>query len=263
MPGKRTTTPLFDLLQQGRRAGVETSLPPEPRPADQPEKAPARAEGRAQGTGLAEAPIRIVGDVVQIPLLYGALALTLAIIAVFGAWSLGYQRGERKAKSDQRLLETALGPGSRIVEPGASGATGPNGAGVTASPNKDQTTGPAVSPGPMNFLTAAGPTDADPRLANHNYLHLGAQLRAEQVQAALAFLRERGIDGFGVIDPGTRRRNDGPLFVLIAGLGFPSGEADSPEAQRYRKQVLAAGAAWKQAGGVKNFDDAYWKLFKP
>lgn len=265
MPGKRATTPLFDLLQQGRRGGVESR--PIETPAPEPAPTPPRAsrEPRASGGGLAEAPIRIIGGVVQIPLVYAAVALAVAIGAVLAGWTLGYQRGERQARAEQRLLESALGPESRIFEPGTSPAQSPGASADTngTRPNTDQSGTPARAGGPPQFLSADGPLASDPRLASHNYLHLGARMRAEQVAAALAFLRERGIGAFAVIDPGTRRRNDGPLYVLVAGLGFPSGQADSPDARRYREQVLAAGTAWKQAGGVKNFDDAYWKLFKP
>jgi hypothetical protein len=259
MAGKRATTPLFDLLQQGRRAGVEAHPMEAPLPEPVPSAAP---EPRG---GVADSPIRIIGGVVQMPLLYASLALVLAFVAVVAAWTLGYGRGERQAKAEQSLLESALGPDSRIVEPGSGSKepSGQPGARAGEEQNANQNRGGAQPQGSTEFLTASGPTGADPRLANHNYLQLGAQLRADQVAGALAFLHDQGIEAFGVIDPAGGRRNDGRLYVLVAAQGIPSGQADSPEARRYRERVLAAGTAWKKAGGVKNFDDAYWKLFKP
>ncbi|MCC7389080.1 MAG: hypothetical protein IT431_09965 [Phycisphaerales bacterium] len=259
MPGKRATTPLFDLLQQGRRAGVETHPMDAPIPEPIPSAAP---EPRG---GVAEAPIRIVGGVVQMPLLYASLAMVLAFVAVIAAWTLGYGRGERQAKADQSLLESALGPDAKIVEPGTGSKelSGQPAGRTGTEQTANQSRGGTPAQGSADFLTASGPTGADPRSANHNYLQLGAQLRADQVAGAIAFLHDQGIEAFGVIDPAGGRGNDGRLYVLVAAQGIPSGQADSPEARRYRERVLAAGAAWKKAGGVKNFDDAYWKLFKP
>lgn len=270
MPGKRATTPLFDLLQQGRGRRFESHLPESDAPGTTP---PPGVEREPRGAGFAEAPIRIVGGVVQMPLMYAAVAVVVALVAVLGAWTLGYQRSERKAKSEQRLLESALGPGSRVVEPDSEGpgrvpttdrppanAVNP---GQGQRPNTNQNARPVPTVGQAAFLTGAGPTETDPRLPMHNYLQLGSSIRPAEVESAIAFLASRSLDCFGAIDPGSRGRNDGPLYVLFAGLGFPSGEADSPEARRYREQVVAAGTAWRQAGGVKNFDDATWALRKP
>lgn len=272
MSHKRDTTPLFEVLQQGGRG--ETRVPDAGAAQDQ---AGERVEGggssgSGKGAGLGEAPIRIVGGVVQMPLVYAAVALAVALAAVLGAWTLGYQRGENEVRSEQRLLESALGPGAtgaRVVEPG-SGA-GDSGARNTPSQSGNggqkqgtrQTNRPIPVVGQASYLVGSGGTEANPRLAMHNYLQLGSQIRAVEIVSAVEFLGERGLECFGVIDPRTRGRNDGPLYVLFAGLGFPSGEADSPEARRYREQVLAAGAAWRQAGGVKDFDDAGWVLYKP
>ncbi|VAX40734.1 hypothetical protein MNBD_PLANCTO03-2217 [hydrothermal vent metagenome] len=213
--------------------------------------------------------MRIVGGVVQMPLAYAAVAVAVALAAVLGAWVLAYQRGESEAQSKQRLLESALGPGARVVEPGSGG----QGDRVTKEPsqpgttprkqNTGQTNAPIPAIGQAAFLVRSGPTEVDPRLAMHNYLQLGSLIRRGEAESAIAFLDSRGLECFGMIDRKTLGRNDGPLFVLFAGLGFPSGEADSPEARRYREQVLAAGAAWKQAGGVTDFDDAGWVLYKP
>ncbi len=263
MSHKRDTTPLFEVLQRSRQA--ETRVPE----ALGVDTASGGQGGAGKGGGFGEAPIRIVGGVVQMPLVYAAVALTVALVAVLGAWILGYQRGENEVRSEQRLLESALGPGARVVEPGS----GAGGSGVGNTPSqpgngaRQQNTRqpdrsiPVI--GQASYLVRSGATEANPRLAMHNYLQLGSQIRAVEIVSAVEFLGERGLESFGVIDPRTRGRNDGPLYVLFAGLGFPSGEADSPEARRYREQVLAAGAAWKQAGGVKDFDDAGWVLYKP
>ncbi len=278
MAGKRDTTPLFEVLSQGRRA--EPHVPAGGVASEQPAQGGAGggagggaevASGAAKGAGLGEVPIRIVGGVVQMPLVYAAVAVAVALAAVLGAWTLGFQRGENEARSKQRLLESALGPGARVVEPGTSGGGTEHAAGQQPSPpidaprqqNTPQTNRPIPAVGQATYLVGAGGTEADPRLVMHNYLQLGSQIRASEIVSAVDFLSQRGLECFGVIDPRTRGRNDGPLYVLFAGLGFPSGEADSPEARRYREQVLAAGAAWKQAGGVKDFDDAGWVLYKP
>ena len=259
---------MFEVLQQGRHA--ETQVP-EAGSADRDVNGGGGSgrAGTSKGAGLGEVPIRIVGGIVQMPLVYAAVAVAVALAAVLGAWTLGFQRGEKEARSKQQLLESALGPGARVVEPGSQ----VQGGGATREPsqpqntipiqNTRQTNQPLPTIGQADFLVRSGPTAADPRLAMHNYLQLGSQIRRGEAESAIAFLDSRGLECFGVIDRKTLRRNDGPLYVLFAGLGFPSGEADSPEARRYREQVLAAGVAWKQAGGVKNFDDAGWVLYKP
>lgn len=267
MPGKRTTTPLFDLLQQGRRGGAE------PRPAEPPTPDPQeRAPRESHAGGLTEAPIRIVGGVVQMPILYASIALALALAAIVAGWTLGYQRGERQARADQRLLESALGPEARVVEPGSGGqaprTNGSSGVGSVPNAGQDpgQTTGQSGRRAAPNsqaaFLTPRGPSNTDPRMAQHNYLRLGSNIREREVLSAIDFLGDRGIGCFGRFESAARRGNDGPLFVLYADLGFPSGEADSSQARQYREQVVAAGAAWKAAGGVRSFDDAGWELYK-
>lgn len=266
MPGKRATTPLFELLQQGRARAAESRLPePETRPAAQS----ARPSREPKAAGFAEAPIRIVGGVLQMPLVYAGAFVAVFLAAVLGAWSLAYHRGEAAARNEQRLLESALGPGAAVVEPGepgsrtqAPGASQPrNEAGGGTKPNIRQLTPNVQSVGSAPFLTASGPTQDDPRLDRHNYLRLGSHIRPSEVVSAVEFLGSRGLDCFGVIESGGRGGNDEPLFVLYAGLGFPSGEAGSSQARQYREQIVAAGTAWKAAGGVRSFDDAGWELF--
>lgn len=264
MASRRGTTPLFEVLQ-----GREPRRPEGRQEARVPAADPAPEPTRAGGSPRAEAgdpPIRIVGGLVQMPLVYAAVALALAIALVLGAWTLGFQRGRAEAESRQQLLESALGSAARVTEPE------PSGGGAGSAPATDPVRSPPARATPENtpvpaigaaaFLTGSGPTEADPRQDRHNYLQLGSQIRAAEAQAAIDLLGSRGLDAFAVVDPRSRRRNDGPLYVLFAARGFPSGEADSQEARRYREQVLAAGQAWKQAGGVKNFDDALWVLHR-
>ena len=266
MPGKRATTPLFDLLQQGRARAAESRLPePETRPAAQS----ARPSREPKPAGFAEAPIRIVGGVLQMPLVYAGAFVAVALAAVLVAWSLAYHRGEAAARNEQRLLESALGPGAALVEPGETGSRSQtpggsrpsNEAGSGTEPNTRQSTPNVPAVGSAPFLTPSGPTQSDPRLDRHNYLRLGSHIRPSEVASAIEFLGSRGLDCFGVIESGGRRGNDDPLFVLYAGLGFPSGEAGSSQARQYREQIVAAGTAWKATGGVRNFDDAVWELF--
>lgn len=267
MPGKRATKPLFDLLQQGRARAVESRLPD---PQSLSPDSGARSNREPRGAGFAEAPIRIVGGVMQMPLVYAAVGLAVSLAAVLFAWAAGYHRGEAAAKSQQRLLESALGPGMRVVEPGGEG-TGTespvgqvpsNPAGGGANPANNQTKPARSVAGEASFVTPAGPTEDDPRRDRHNYLQLGSSIRPAEVASAIEFLGSRGLECFGVIESRAGRGNDGPLYVLFAGLGFPSGEAGSPEAQRYRDQIVAAGAGWKAAGGVRSFDDAGWVLYR-
>lgn len=266
MPGKRATTPLFDLLQQGRARAVESHLP---EPETQASARRTRPSREPKAAGLAETPIRIVGGVLQMPLVYAGAFVAVFLAAVLGAWSLAYHRGEAAARNEQRLLESALGPGAAVVEPGGTGSrTQPpggnqptNDAGDGSRPNTSQSSPNVPAVGLSPFLTPTGPTQADPRLDRHNYLRLGSHIRPGEVASAIEFLGSRGLDCFGVIESGGRGGNDDPLFVLYAGLGFPSGEAGSSQARQYREQIVAAGTAWKAAGGVRNFDDAGWELF--
>lgn len=266
MPGKRATTPLFEVLQERQAAARAEISPPTPvdeAPSPKAEQ-PARQPSNAPHGGFSDAPIRIVGGVVQMPMVYAAGTLALMIAMVIGAWALGFKRGEQEATDRQQLLQTALGPGSQVTEPGTgeiSGGPGENGSEQnTPRQPRQNTSTPTV--GAATYLTPSGPTQTEPRQDRHNYLQLGSSIRAAEMQSIIDLMVSRDLGCFGVIDPGSRRRNDGPLYVLFASRGFPSGQADSPEAQRYRDQVVAAGTAWKRAGGVKDFNDALWVLYK-
>lgn len=256
MPGKRSTTPLFDLLQQRRPRGVEVRVPePEVERSATAAPSPDRSGGR-----FAEGPIRIVGGVIQMPLGYGAAALAVALTAILVAWVVGYNKGESRARSEQQMLESVMGPDSRIVEPGDTAQGGPTREAGNGPSSPSQPTG---SGAPARFLTGAGGTDTDPRRPGHNYLHLAAKLEAESALSAIEHLKARGIDAFAEIDPETLRRKNGPLYTVIAARGVPGDEVDSADAKRYRAQILAAGTAWKQAGGKWDFADAYWSLHTP
>lgn len=263
MPGKRATTPLFEVLQE-RQAAARAEISP-PAAADEPPapkaERPQRQPSNAPPGGFSDAPIRIVGGVVQMPMVYAAGTLALMIAMVIGAWALGFKRGEREATDRQQLLQTALGPGSQITEPGSGTGSGESASRQnTPQQPRQNTSTPTV--GAATYLTSSGPTQTEPRQDRHNYLQLGSSIRPTEMQSIIDLMVSRDLGCFGVIDPGSRRRNDGPLYVLFASRGFPSGQADSPEAQRYRDQVLAAGTAWKRAGGVKDFNDAVWVLYK-
>ena len=266
MPGKRATTPLFEVLQERQaaaRAEISPPAAPDESPAPKAEH-PQRQPSNAPHGGFSDAPIRIVGGVVQMPMVYAAGTLALMIAIVIGAWALGFKRGEREATDRQQLLQTALGPGSQITEPDTD--ANPGGPAVNGSrqntPQQPRQNNSTPTVGAATYLTSTGPTQTEPRQDRHNYLQLGSSIRAAEMQSIIDLMVSRDLGCFGVIDPGSRRRNDGPLYVLFASRGFPSGQADSPEAQRYRDQVLAAGTAWKRAGGVKDFNDAVWVLYK-
>ena len=270
MPGKRATTPLFEVLQERQgtaRAEVRPQPPADETPAPGTERAERLPAATPQG-GFSDAPIRIVGGVVQMPMVYAAGTLALAISMVILAWVLGFNRGESDANAKQQLLQTALGPGSQVTEPGTeppSGADNPAESTRQATPeqprqNTQSRSTPAI--GAAAFLTTRGPTQTDPRQDRHNYLQLGSSIRGTEMQSIIDLMASRDLECFGVIDPSSQRRNDGPLYVLFASRGFPSGQADSRDAQRYKEQVLAAGTAWKRAGGVKDFNDAVWALYK-
>ncbi len=262
VPGKRSTTPLFDLLQQGRGRGVEVRAPePEVERPGPAAPSPARASSRGLSARFADAPIRLVGGVVQMPVAYAAVAVAVALGAVLGSWSLGFRRGEAHAKADQAYLESVMSNPSPIVEPDGRSPGARDGANP---PNEPQgRPAPPDPAGPAPFLTAAGESRTDPRVPRHNYLYLAAQLEEGSATSAIAHLQSRGIEAFAEIDPRTLRRKNGPLYSLIAARGFPSDEVRSETARRFKEQVLAAGAAWKQAGGKWDFADAYWKLYSP
>jgi hypothetical protein len=267
MPGKRSTTPLFDLLQQGRGRGVEVRAP-EPEFERPRAPAPAPAEGGSQGLAnrFAEVPVRIVGGVVQMPLAYAAVALAVSLTAVLGAWTLGYRRGEGHAKSEQAMLESVMGPTSRIVEPDGSSDGGVGERPANGGNSRQDDVAPAghQEPGTMpRFLVAEGGTNADPRQPRHNYLYLAAQLEADAARSAIDHLGSRGIEAFAEIDPRYLKRKNGPLYSLIGSKGVPSDEVRGEAANRYKGQLLAAGAAWKKAGGKWDFADAYWVRFDP
>jgi hypothetical protein len=201
--------------------------------------------------------VRLVAGVVHLPLPYAAGAAALVLAIILGAWTMGFQRGRSEERARQQALESALPRESRVVEPDS-------GQGRIAQPAAPRPGEARAAPtaGPARFLTSSGPTETDPRLDRHNYLQLGSQIRASEVRSAIDLMVSRGLGCFGVVDPRSLRRNDEPLYVLFASRGFPSGQTDSPEARRYRDQVLAAGVAWKQAGGVKDFKDALWVLHR-
>ncbi|MBK7404463.1 MAG: hypothetical protein IPJ41_07455 [Phycisphaerales bacterium] len=259
MPGRRATTPLFDLLQTGRARAVEHRLP---EPAEtRTEPAPKATDRTAapEPSGAPEAPVRVVGGVVHMPLVFAGVALAVCLAGFLGAWTLGYYRGQERAKTDQAMLASVLGDSPKEV---GLGNDRPEGA--DPKPTTGQNTNASKPPrtgGGGKFITAAGSTDRDPRQKKNNYLHLAAKLDESAVHSAISALATRGIEAFAEVDPGTLKRKDGPLYSLIAAKGVPSGETGSQEARQYLEQVRAAGAAWKKAGGIWDFADAYWKLY--
>lgn len=190
------------------------------------------------------------------PLAFAGVALAVCLASVLVAWTLGYQRGQARSKADQAMLESVLGPSARVVEPGMS-----NPGNTPQLPTNQRSDARPQAAGTGKFITAAGETDQDPRIAKHNYLHLAAKIGRSSVESAMTALKARGIEAFAEVDPSTRGRKDGPLYSLIAGKGIPSGETGSEEARRYLEEIRAAGTAWKKAGGIWDFADAYWKLY--
>lgn len=227
---------------------------------------------------LADGPIRIYAGIVSMPIAWAAVLLAITCAAIIGAWSFGYSRGQQKARADLALRESALGnltesPGMTQqdaipVEPventgtlvGATTASPASNAQSATQPSDNSTTSQV---GPPEFLVNGRAVNADPRLPSHNYLQLSSALRLTDVLEVSRIFADRGMDCFAAMNPKTTRRKDGPLYIVWAGLGFPSGQADSDNAKRYQDQVLAAGATWKEAGGVTDFSDAFWKLYKP
>ncbi len=234
--------------------------------------------GPATQPDLVDGPIRIYAGIVSMPIAWAAALLAITCVVIVGAWSFGYSRGQQKARADMALRESALANPTPLpsttqqnaipVEPlentgvpvdtsTPSPASGPQ---PKAQPTEDPTPSQV---GPPEFLVNGRAVRADPRLPNHNYLQLSSALRLTDVLEVSRIFADRGMDCFAAMDPKTKRRKDGPLYIVWAGLGFPSGQAGSDNAKRYQDQVLAAGATWKEAGGVTDFSDAFWKLYKP
>jgi len=218
------------------------------------------------------------------PLAYAAVALVVAGAGVLGAWSFGYRAGEQKARAELALRESVLpGLNSKPAPEGSTPHETPREPPHEAMVNAPETPSTGITPAtgsqgglsgknrtsvldksnPPSFLVNGHPVPADPRLPMHNYLQLSSGLGLTDVVAVSRIFADRGMDCFAAVDPRSLKRKDGPLFVVWAGLGFPSGEANSDNAQRYKDQVLAAGTTWKQAGGTTDFADAFWKLYKP
>lgn len=279
MAGKRSTTPLFDLLQE-RKSRVTESRRPETNgrhaepeiapPVESGDESPPAPRPRSEG----DSAVRIAGGVVQMPLAFAGVAVAVALAAVLVAWTLGFNRGEARANSEWALRDSALRGGPPILEPDGLGPDSPirapGGTREGQRPDDVARSSGAAAPegaageataGPARILINGQPAQRDPRIAGQSYLQIQSFLRRSHIESAARTLADRGLDSFAVVDPKTLRDKDGPLYVLFAGLGFPPGQTGGQSARRYRDQVLAAGVAWKASGGTNTFDDAFWKPY--
>ena len=251
MAGRKNTTPLFEVLGQGA-ARQSRSVEPTP-PAPSGHGVPASETVEAARSPLGDGQVRLHSGMVEMPLAYFAVIVTIALAAVVLAWTVAYRRGERAAREEIALINSALGEPAN-ARPSEVGDLGGGVLSRGTNSGGGQIVGAAIR--------RAGVGGSDPRRARHNYLRLASRLTRAQADSAVAFLGGAGLEAFAVVDPKALRGKDEAVFILYGMEAMASGQADSPEARAYVDQAKKVGKSWRAAGGQWDFRDAMWELFK-
>ncbi len=298
MSHRRSTTPLFELLDKSRPieplpepkpiVDSQSSAPSEPVTREakvSPSRASPAQAARPVRPSLAKpnptAEPRLMAGGYGRPALAGGLLIVpvpfaligLGILFVLGAvlWATAWHFGDNRARTEEQAKFAALG-GSNIVDPIAdpgrgtgepgSGSAPTNQAGSPPTrPSNQPSNQPANQPGRQPAASSS-----DSRQAGFNYLRL-ATLDRDQAVEAVDRLKAGGVDAFMIpLETGARRGNNPARYVVYLSKGFAGGGAFS--ASRSQREQLTAsarriGEAWAKEGGPTAFQEPFWDKYVP
>lgn len=297
MSQRRSTTPLFELLDSAKPIEPLPTPQAAPTPAAQPDSAPSPhanpstpAPARTSPVGVQPAPEpkplltegvgrpALVGRLIVLPVPFALIGLGVLVVIAAVLWATAWNMGDRRARAEEQAKFTAMG-GSRIVDPIGTTGTGqqpsPNDTPSNAPPSNDT---PPVAPPFSNNAdqTPSGrpvlPAGAhgDPRQDGFNYLRL-ATLERAQAREGVDRLIAGGVDAFMVPlessrSGGNNTARPASRFVVYLAQGFPGGREFS-SSRRDREQLVSRakriGEAWAKDGGPTGFQEPFWDKYVP
>ena len=211
------------------------------------------------------------------PMFYALIVIALAL--VIGAWTVGYQRGNKAGKEEMsqlvddqpvvRPLDTGTQPDPIVNQPVVNQPTQrtPN-TNPDSNPASNSTTNPATQPTGAGILSASGYLTSDPREPGLNYLVL-ATLNAEQAANAISFMYSHAIAVIGVpvVDSGARGANNPSRYTLYSlGVAIPGNQwsAMSSARMQHQRQIADLGARWQaEQRGASDFSQTNWEKYDP
>lgn len=289
-PNKRRAPALYELIAPKPRDGVDApepaarATPPTPtpsQPAPQQTPRPAQQAPATQPRPVAVAPATYDGDDdeppsdkvlgitpgsrLNIPVGFAFVGVALVIAAIIAAYSLGFNKSERRTKErdDEQLQLQNQG----IVDPTANnipgilgGApAGTNPAGNVAQPPK-QTNAPKPQPPaedakPAVRVTLVKSSKDDPRKPGFNYPTV-ATLPIKEATAAAEYLVSKGYPT--ILAPSS---SDTRLFVVVPLIGLER-ENYQKSSEAEARKLREIGRAFKRdQKGASDFNDLFWKKF--
>lgn len=288
----RPNKPLFELLREesnaGRREAISARVAaptPELKPVPLTERAPAPREevwARPSEPSLAST------TVVSLPLyaIYVAGALALAIC--IAAWSIGWQMGVTKVRSE--ALTNALSAEPPVSPPGRDAGPAVQidaGAAPKSAPAADpparraanQVAPPKAPPqerpsqsgtASKAIVTSTGSVDADPRTPGLNYLVISQRMEHAEAVELIQLLAKNNLEAVGVPLPkvdssGKPTKNDGLLKVVaLRGVTKEQYRDKSPERMALQEGLVRVGQQWKDPKrGRTDLSTWYWERLVP
>ncbi len=215
------------------------------------------------------------------PMFYALIVIALAL--VIGAWTIGYQRGNKAGKEEMsqlvddqpvvRPMDTGTQPDPIVNQPVVNQPT-------QNTPNTNPTTNPITNPTPnqanntaqqptgAGILSASGFLTSDPREPGLNYLVL-ATLNAEQAANAISFMYSHAVAVIGVpvVDSRARGANNPYRYTLYSlGVAIPGNQwsAMSSARMQHQRQIADLGARWQaEQRGASDFSQTNWEKYDP
>jgi len=242
-PGR---APLIELMRD--RTGVVR--PPSARPQDN--------HTDADDDHLEPRSFLSPGRVIRVPVGYLLVGLAGFVALGVGAYSIGYQVGQQRARERIAQLEAAGSPPVATQDPLMTTGEEPSASGAdkAASAPSDRTASGSSAVGAASAdseESSANPANGDPRTPGMNYFIVAYYPPGEAARAA-AFLRDNGVEA-AVVQTNSER------FRYVVSLkGFPAGTLDSAEARRHEALLRQLGRRWKRDhNGPSDFSDM-WAL---
>lgn len=260
MPGGRKSPALFELIRDAK--GVPTPGAPRPptpvapapsTPIDVPPPEPRPAPMPAARNDTLDRTLHV-----PMSAIYLSIAGVLLVVLII--WAIAYRSGasQEKAKSEQELRAVA---GTKLQDPLKTAPTQiPNNPSLVSPRPAPTPTQPAKEP-PVPANTGS-PFGIDPRQVGLNYYLVEGRLDRESAEKMHAFLIQRGVPAFAVVDDRGGAVNNPPLYLVGVNRGVTGEEFRNQSAARteLEAQIRRLGKVWQsEHRGTTDFSRTAWE----
>ncbi|MBL4698325.1 MAG: hypothetical protein JKX70_05785 [Phycisphaerales bacterium] len=293
MTDRRSGPPLFDLMRErGENPNAPTPVPkPTPLTGSKPispgvgsDAGPdvsvqqtawdtsggvSRAERSAAAAMLDGEVQNDSGVRLSSPMFYTLIVIAIALIV--GAWTFGYQRGNKAGRDEMSQL---VGDQPVVRPAGQPVVTNPVETSPQTGSQDDPIANPATSPSTnlpvrVGVMSPSGFLQDDPRERGLNYLVL-ATLSTEQAADAISFMYSNGVTiiGVPVVDNRSSSANNPSRYTLYSlGVAIPGNQWSAMSSARTQHQQLISslGARWqRERRGASDFSQSKtnWEKFE-